>query len=115
MGRYVLAMSYLDQALVDPRRPLDAEQRQQATELRTRAEALTGVLDLTVDPADCIVLMRPTKSASLYVQMAGRGLRLFPGKGNNNQPYLTAGKERSRKLTHILPVHSPSTASNPSL
>ena len=27
---------------------------------------------------DCIVLLRPTKSASLYVQMVGRGLRLSP-------------------------------------
>lgn len=29
---------------------------------------------------DCVVLLRPTQSASLYVQMAGRGLRLFDGK-----------------------------------
>lgn len=29
---------------------------------------------------DCIVLLRPTKSASLYVQMVGRGLRTFDGK-----------------------------------
>lgn len=31
---------------------------------------------------DCIVLARPTKSASLFVQMVGRGVRLFPGKKN---------------------------------
>lgn len=29
---------------------------------------------------DCIVLLRPTQSSALYVQMVGRGLRLFPGK-----------------------------------
>lgn len=29
---------------------------------------------------DCVVLLRPTQSASLYVQMAGRGLRTFDGK-----------------------------------
>lgn len=31
---------------------------------------------------DCVVLLRPTQSASLYVQMAGRGLRTFEGKTN---------------------------------
>ena len=29
---------------------------------------------------DCIVMLRPTQSWSLYVQMAGRGTRLSPGK-----------------------------------
>lgn len=29
---------------------------------------------------DCIVLLRPTKSLVLYLQIIGRGLRLFPGK-----------------------------------
>lgn len=29
---------------------------------------------------DCIVLLRPTMSAGLYVQMVGRGTRLHPGK-----------------------------------
>ena len=31
---------------------------------------------------DCICLLRPTKSLGLYIQMVGRGLRLFPGKEN---------------------------------
>lgn len=31
---------------------------------------------------DCIVVLRPTKVRSLYVQMVGRGLRLNPGKKN---------------------------------
>jgi ATP-dependent helicase IRC3 len=31
---------------------------------------------------DCIVLMRPTKSPTLYTQMIGRGTRLFPGKAD---------------------------------
>ena len=35
------------------------------------------------DPSvDAILLCRPTKSRSLYCQMLGRGLRLFPGKEN---------------------------------
>jgi superfamily II DNA or RNA helicase len=29
---------------------------------------------------DCIVILRPTKIRSLYQQMVGRGMRLFPGK-----------------------------------
>ena len=29
---------------------------------------------------DCIVILRPTKVRSLYQQMVGRGMRLFPGK-----------------------------------
>lgn len=31
---------------------------------------------------DCVVLMRATLSPGLYVQMVGRGMRLFPGKEN---------------------------------
>lgn len=31
-------------------------------------------------PIDAIVMMRPTRSAVLYVQLVGRGLRPFPGK-----------------------------------
>ena len=31
---------------------------------------------------DCIVMLRPTKSAGLYYQQVGRGLRLSPGKDN---------------------------------
>lgn len=33
------------------------------------------------EPAvDCVLMARPTSSRGLYVQMVGRGLRLFPGK-----------------------------------
>ena len=31
---------------------------------------------------DCIVLLRPTRSTGLYVQMVGRGFRLHPDKTN---------------------------------
>lgn len=31
---------------------------------------------------DCVLLGRPTKSQNLFLQMIGRGLRLFPGKEN---------------------------------
>lgn len=41
-----------------------------------------GVLTTGYDAPciDCVVLLRATCSASLYVQMVGRGMRLFPGK-----------------------------------
>lgn len=49
---------------------------------RLRILVNVGVLTEGWDsPAvDCILLCRPTKSAALYVQMCGRGLRPFPGK-----------------------------------
>lgn len=31
-------------------------------------------------PVDCIITARPTKSASSYTQMVGRGTRIYPGK-----------------------------------
>ncbi|MEM9073923.1 MAG: DEAD/DEAH box helicase family protein [Myxococcota bacterium] len=47
-----------------------------------RALVNVGVLTTGFDAPDidCLVMMRPTKSASLYVQMAGRGMRIAPGK-----------------------------------
>ena len=35
-----------------------------------------------VPQVDLIAMLRPTKSASLYIQMAGRGTRIAPGKTN---------------------------------
>ena len=44
----------------------------------TNCQVLTEGFD---DPAvDCLLLARPTASKALYVQMVGRGLRLYPGK-----------------------------------
>jgi len=44
--------------------------------------ANVNVLTTGFDAAntDCVVLLRPTNSAGLLVQMVGRGTRLFPGK-----------------------------------
>lgn len=39
---------------------------------------LTEGTDLPI--TDCVVVARPTKSKPLYIQMVGRGLRLYPGK-----------------------------------
>lgn len=35
-----------------------------------------------IPSCDCVVVLRPTKVSSLYVQMIGRGTRLYPGKEN---------------------------------
>lgn len=43
-------------------------------------QVLTEGFDCPV--ASCLVLARPTKSLMLYLQMAGRGLRPWPGKQN---------------------------------
>lgn len=43
-------------------------------------EVFTEGLD--VPSCDCIVLLRPTKSPGLFVQMVGRGFRVAPGKKN---------------------------------
>lgn len=49
-----------------------------------RALASMGVLTtgFNAPAVDLIAMLRPTKSAGLYVQMAGRGTRLSPGKEN---------------------------------
>lgn len=45
-----------------------------------------GVLTTGFDAPniDCVVLLRPTKSCGLYVQMVGRGFRLSPETGKTN-------------------------------
>jgi len=49
-----------------------------------RALASMGVLTtgFNAPGVDLIAMLRPTKSTGLYVQMAGRGTRLAPGKAN---------------------------------
>ncbi|CAK0745751.1 hypothetical protein CCP2SC5_1380001 [Azospirillaceae bacterium] len=49
-----------------------------------RALASMGVLTtgFNAPAVDLIAMLRPTKSAGLYVQMVGRGARLAPGKEN---------------------------------
>jgi DNA repair protein RadD len=51
---------------------------------KIRALASMGVLTtgFNAPAVDLIALLRPTKSAGLYVQMVGRGTRLAPGKEN---------------------------------
>jgi superfamily II DNA or RNA helicase len=51
---------------------------------RYRAGVNIGVLTTGYDAPiiDCVVFLRPTLSTSLFVQMSGRGLRVFPGKAD---------------------------------
>lgn len=63
-------------------------------------------------PIDGVVIMRPTRSPVLYVQLVGRGLRISPGKedclvldygnvveymGHPNDPFVDDGKNKSKK------------------
>lgn len=50
--------------------------------LRLVSNAMVLTEGVDVPRVDCVVLARPTKSDGLYLQMAGRGLRPFPGKDN---------------------------------
>ena len=43
-------------------------------------DVLTTGFDAPI--TDCICLLRPTASCGLYVQMVGRGMRLYPGKAD---------------------------------
>lgn len=47
-----------------------------------RALVSVDVLNVGFDApcADCIVMLRPTKSTGLFIQTAGRAMRLYPGK-----------------------------------
>ena len=52
---------------------------------------------------DAIVMLRATMSPGLYVQIAGRGLRLFPGKANCLFVDYGTNVDRLGPLTHITP------------
>jgi len=51
---------------------------------RLRAVVNVDVLTIGFDApgVDCVVMLRPTQSAGLYVQMLGRGMRIAPGKAD---------------------------------
>ena len=65
-----------------------SEERRMAVERFKSGDlrALVNVYVLTTGfdapGTDCLVMLRPTQSAVLHVQMAGRGMRIAPGKQN---------------------------------
>lgn len=65
---------------LDQRREILARLRSGQTQVVTNCAVLTEGFD---EPSiECVVIARPTKSHSLYVQMIGRGTRLYPGKAD---------------------------------
>jgi superfamily II DNA or RNA helicase len=62
----------------DDRRGILQRFREGRTRIIANAQLWTEGLDLPM--ASCILQIKPTKSDLVYVQMAGRGLRLYPGK-----------------------------------
>jgi superfamily II DNA or RNA helicase len=61
------------------------ERRRRLADFRAgKYRAMVNCMVLTEgfdDPGvDCVLMARPTKSKPLYIQMGGRGLRLYPGK-----------------------------------
>lgn len=67
----------------------------------TNANVLTTGFDAPC--IDLVVMLRPTMSASLYVQMAGRGMRIAPGKENC----------RVLDFAGVVQTHGPITAVQP--
>lgn len=66
-----------------------------------RALVNVGVLTTGVDCPiiDCVVMLRATKSAALWVQAIGRGLRVYPGKENLLILDLTDNLDRFQSLS----------------
>lgn len=64
----------------DERKAVLARLRAGRTRCVTNCAVLTEGFD---EPSvDCIVVARPTRAHALYIQMVGRGLRLYPGKND---------------------------------
>lgn len=76
----------------DERKAVLARLRSGATRCVTNCSVLTEGFD---EPSvDCIVVARPTRAHALYIQMVGRGLRLYPGKTNCLVLDVTGASER---------------------
>lgn len=79
LSRYTDSVAYLDGTTsTKDREALLVATKRGAYKAVVNVACLTTGVDLPV--VDCIVLLRATKSVSLFCQMAGRGLRLHPGK-----------------------------------
>jgi superfamily II DNA or RNA helicase len=64
----------------DERRRLVQAYRDGAVQVLCNAMVFTEGTDLPM--TSCVVIARPTMNPALFVQMVGRGLRLFPGKSD---------------------------------
>ena len=80
----------------DERRRIYADLRSGKIKVLVNCMVLTEGFD---EPSvDCIIVARPTRSESLFIQMVGRGLRLYPGKTDCTVICL-AGTERHKLAT----------------
>lgn len=81
LREYGVSTAYLDGTTDKKERALMVEGIKAGT---YKAVVNIGTLTTGFDAPiiDCVVFLRPTASASLFVQMAGRGLRKFEGKEN---------------------------------
>lgn len=62
----------------DDRKAMYADLRNGVVKVLVSIQVLTEGFDMA--EIQCVIMARPTKSRSLYVQCVGRGARLFPGK-----------------------------------
>lgn len=63
---------------IDERRAILKRFKHGETQILANCGVLTEGFD---EPSvDCVIIARPTKSATLYTQMVGRGTRIYPGK-----------------------------------
>lgn len=79
-ARGVRAAAVSGETPKEERRALLADFRRGALDVLTNCMVLTEGTDLPM--TSCILHAKPTKSATLYEQMTGRGLRLHPGKSD---------------------------------
>lgn len=70
-----------------------------------QAIANVGILTTGFDvpDLDCIILLRPTLSTGLYIQMIGRGMRRFPGKADCLLLDFGGNIERHGPMTDVIP------------
>lgn len=66
----------------DPGMRKDLIRRFDAGQIQVLANCMVLTEGFDSPRASCVVIARPTRSASLYIQMVGRVLRMFPGKEN---------------------------------
>jgi DNA repair protein RadD len=84
--------------------------RRRETKVLVSVDVLTTGFDAPC--TDCIVLLRPTASTGLYVQIAGRGMRLYDGKRDCLVLDFGGNIDRHGPITHVRPKATASTASS---
>jgi ATP-dependent helicase IRC3 len=77
-GQGIPAEALSGETLAEERRSILRRLKSGATRIVANCAVLTEGFD---EPSvDCVIVARPTRSKPLYIQMIGRGTRLYPGK-----------------------------------